>query len=45
MVYDVNKDKEEAAYGVPYATNASGVIYNVDKFAQDSELEMPKTWE
>lgn len=22
MVYDVNKDKEEKVYGVPYATNA-----------------------
>ena len=33
MVYDVNKDKEEKVYGVPYATNASGVIYNVDKYA------------
>ena len=32
MIYDVNKDKEEKAYGIPYATNASGVLYNVDKF-------------
>ena len=41
MVYDVNKDKEEKAYGVPYATNASGVIYNVDKF-EEYGIEIPK---
>ena len=44
MVYDVNKDKEEKAYGVPYATNAYGVIYNVDKF-EELGLEIPKTWD
>ena len=44
MVYDVNKDKEEKAYGVPYATNASGVIYNVDKF-KEYGIEIPKTWD
>lgn len=44
MVYDVNKDKEEKAYGVSYATNASGVIYNVDKF-EELGLEIPKTWD
>lgn len=44
MVYDVNKDKEEKAYGVPYATNASGVIYNVDKF-EEYGIEIPKTWD
>ncbi len=44
MVYDVNKDKEEKAYGVPYATNASGVMYNVEKF-KELNLEVPKTWD
>lgn len=44
MVYDVNGDKEEAVYGVPYATNASGILYNVDKFEQLG-LEIPKTWD
>lgn len=44
MVYDVNKDKEEKVYGVPYATNASGVIYNVDKFKEHG-IEIPKTWD
>ena len=33
MLYDVNVDKEQAAYGVPYPTNASGVLYNEDLFA------------
>ena len=44
MVYDVNGDKEEAAYGIPYATNASGILYNVDKFAELG-LEVPTTWD
>lgn len=44
MVYDVNGDKEEAVYGVPYATNASGILYNVEKFEQLG-LEIPKTWD
>ena len=38
------KDKEEKAYGVPYATNASGVIYNVDKF-EEYGIQLPKTWD
>ena len=41
MVYDVNKDKEEKAYGVPYATNASGVIYNVTN-SKNMELRFQK---
>ena len=44
MVYDVNKDKEETIYGVPFATNASGVIYNTEKF-EELGLEVPKTWD
>ena len=44
MVYDVNKDEEERAYGVPYATNASGIIYNVEKF-EALNLEIPTTWD
>lgn len=43
MVYDVNVDKEQTAYGIPYATNASGVLYNEDLFAQ-AGVEVPKTW-
>ena len=44
MVYDVNGGKEEAVYGVPYATNASGILYNVEKF-EALNLEIPKTWD
>ncbi|MCP1102076.1 raffinose/stachyose/melibiose transport system substrate-binding protein [Aequitasia blattaphilus] len=44
MVYDINKEKEEKAYGVPYATNASGILYNVDKF-EELGLEIPVTWD
>jgi raffinose/stachyose/melibiose transport system substrate-binding protein len=44
MVYDVNKDKEEIVTGIPYATNASGVLYNVDKF-EELGLKVPKTWD
>ena len=42
MVYDVQKDKEQKLYGVPYATNASGVLYNVDMF-KAAGVEVPKT--
>lgn len=44
MVYDVNANGEKAAYGIPYATNASGVLYNVDKF-EEMGLTIPKTWD
>lgn len=43
MVYAVNSDQEQKAYGVPYATNASGVLYNEDLFKQ-AGVEVPKTW-
>lgn len=43
-VYDVNKDKEKTIYGVPFATNAAGVIYNTEKF-EELGLEVPKTWD
>ncbi len=44
MVYDRNAEKEEIVYGVPYATNASGVIYNVDIFNENG-VEVPQTWD
>ncbi len=43
MVYDVNANQEQAAYGIPYATNASGVLYNEDLFSQ-AGVEVPETW-
>ena len=44
MLYDVNKDKEQAAYGIPFATNASGVLYNVDMF-KEVGITVPTTWD
>lgn len=43
MLYNVNVNKEKKAYGVPYATNASGVLYNEDLFKK-AGVEVPKTW-
>jgi raffinose/stachyose/melibiose transport system substrate-binding protein len=44
MVYDVQENKEGALYGLPYATNASGVLYNEDIFEEEG-AEVPKTWD
>ncbi|MCI1966554.1 MAG: extracellular solute-binding protein [Oscillospiraceae bacterium] len=44
MVYDVQKDAGKALYGVPYATNASGVLYNEEIFKQEG-AEVPTTWD
>lgn len=43
MLYALNKDQEEKSYGVPYATNSSGIIYNKDIFAENS-IEIPTTF-
>lgn len=43
MLYDVNVGKEKVAYGVPYATNASGILYNKDLFEQ-AGVSVPTTW-
>lgn len=34
----------DKVYGVPYATNASGVLYNKDIFAKEN-LKVPQTWD
>lgn len=44
MLYDVNKDGEKVAYGVPYATNASGILYNKDMF-EELDISIPETWD
>lgn len=44
MLYDVNRDEEEVAYGVPYATNASGILYNADIF-NELGISVPETWD
>ncbi len=43
MVYDVNHNGEKDVYGIPYATNASGIIYNEDLFNK-AGVSVPKTW-
>lgn len=43
MLFQLNKDYEEKSYGVPYATNSSGVIYNKDIFEENS-IEIPETF-
>ena len=44
QVYNLNPDQEEKLFGLPYATNAEGIIYNVDIFNEQG-LEIPKTWD
>ncbi|MDT2835058.1 extracellular solute-binding protein [Vagococcus carniphilus] len=43
ITQDLQKDKTKL-YGVPYATNASGVIYNKELF-EKYQIETPKTWD
>ena len=43
MLYDINADKSETAYAVPYATNASGILYNKTLFAK-AGVSIPETW-
>lgn len=39
-----NKNQEEVMYGIPYATNAEGIIYNKDIFNKYG-LSIPKTYD
>lgn len=43
MTIDLQKDKDKL-FGIPYATNASGVIYNEEIF-KELGLDIPKTWD
>lgn len=43
MTQELQKDRKKL-YGVPYATNAAGVIYNEALF-EKYNLEIPKTWD
>lgn len=43
MMYDITPDKAQALYAIPYATNASGVLYNKDLFAK-AGVTVPATW-
>lgn len=44
MMKDLEIEDKQGIYGVPYALNASGVIYNKDIF-KELNLEIPKTWD
>lgn len=44
MLKNLEIEEKEGTYGVPYALNASGVIYNKDIF-ESLNLEIPKTWD
>lgn len=41
---DLLTNGDKNAYGVPYATNAGGVLYNKEKFTKLG-LKIPKTWD
>lgn len=43
MLYQFNKDQEEKPYGIPYATNSSGIIYNQDIF-EANNITVPETY-
>lgn len=44
QLYDRNKEQEKTMYGIPYATNAEGIIYNVDIF-EANHIEVPTTYD
>lgn len=44
MLNQLVSNKDTKLYGVPYATNADGVIYNKDIFNK-LNLQIPKTWD
>ena len=44
MLKDLEIESVDGSYGVPYALNASGVIYNKDIF-EELGLSIPKTWD
>ena len=44
MLKDLEIESVDGVYGVPYALNASGVIYNKDIF-EELGLSIPKTWD
>jgi raffinose/stachyose/melibiose transport system substrate-binding protein len=44
MLFDLHGDKSKTVYGIPYAANASGVLYNKEIFAQYG-VSIPQTWD
>lgn len=43
IVYDISAGGKLGLYGIPFATNASGIIYNKDIFKQHG-ISIPSTW-
>lgn len=43
MLHGIASNDNGKIYGVPYATNADGVLYNKDIFSKLG-LQIPKTW-
>lgn len=44
MINRLVGSEKDGVYGIPYATNANGVIYNKTKL-QELGLDVPKTWD
>jgi raffinose/stachyose/melibiose transport system substrate-binding protein len=44
MVFALHTDKSKTIYGIPYAANASGVLYNKELFAKHG-VSIPQTWD
>lgn len=44
VLQDLGASEEGAVNGIPFAANASGVLYNVELFAQQG-VEVPQTWD
>ena len=44
MLHGIAKNDDGKIYGIPYATNADGVIYNKDIF-NELGVQIPKTWD
>ncbi len=44
IVQDLGASEDGAVNGIPFAANASGVLYNADLFAEH-DVEVPTTWD
>ncbi|MBB2924845.1 ABC transporter substrate-binding protein [Cellulomonas cellasea] len=44
ILQDLGASEDDAVNGIPFAANASGVLYNVELFEQQG-VEVPQTWD
>jgi raffinose/stachyose/melibiose transport system substrate-binding protein len=44
MIGKLVGEETKGIFGIPYATNANGILYNKEKF-QELGLQVPKTWD